>query len=471
MTTARALSDADLAACVAEMKQIHRGEKGAEGGATPADRATAYRRARLLPEAIRRARARHPDPAPCSLLVSLSGFSPETTIIAWEILRPPAVLILSSDSAAASVDIIFDHLCGAGLRPSQIRHEAIDPSDVRALYEAIERSMRRQSAEQAAGVILDITGGKKLMSAAGALAASQLQLRLAYVDSDYDPELRAPMPCTERLVLLPSPSVIFASEREREAEALFDSGAYGEARIRFRQLSDTMERPAYARLCHALSALYAAWMDLDFAAIASSAAEVLAPLAAAGLSAERTRLVEAQATWLALLARERAPRDLNLCLYLLGRHYRAAHRHDFSALFFYRAIEGVLVDRVRARAPGFDPSAPDYRLLSEDVAELTHRYDQALGGSRGAATRTLPPQVGFVSSAALLVALGDEATDLGRLRNLSQVRNSSVLAHGTTPVSESDAGRLERAAQQMLRSDWPDLEARIGTFSPLRLRS
>lgn len=459
------MTDAELAVLVEEMRRIHRGEVRYGDGEGAAAMTSAFRRERLLPEMVRRARARFETPPSCSLLVSLAGFSPETTILAWEILRPPEVLVLWSKEARDSVDVIDAHLRERGLRASRIHREAIDPTDVRGIYEAIERATRRHSPEPS-GTILDITGGKKLMSAAGALAASQLHLRLAYVDGDvYDPELRAPVPGTERLVLIPSPGVLFASEREREAEALFESGAYGEARERFKRLADTLERPASARLHLALATLYGAWMDLDLDGIGIAAAEVEAPLRAAGLSAARTRVIEEQVDWFRQLADRRAPADLHLCFVMLGRHYLGRHRHDFAALLFYRAIEGALGERLRGHAPGLDLSAPDYGLFGDDEDALARRYASAIGRSGRAGTATLPGQLGFLSSATLLVALG-ETLDLGRLRHLAEIRNGSVLAHGTTPVSRQKAEELERMAQELLG---PEAERRTRRLAPLGL--
>jgi CRISPR-associated protein (TIGR02710 family) len=469
------MTDPELDALVAEMKRIYRGEIPF-GAGTPAEMATAFRRERLFPEVVRRARARFEGVPRCSLLVSLSGFSPETTILAWEILRPPAVLILSSEEAAASIDFIHDHLAAAGMRPRQIRFEAVDPSDVRGIFDAIDKEKRRLSAELSAEVVLDITGGKKLMSAAGALAASQLQIPLAYVDSAYDPELRAPRPGTERLLLLPSPAAIFANEREREAEAQFDSGAYGEALNGFRVLAETVERPANARLHRALAKLYAAWTDLDFDALRHAAAELNGPLAAAGVAASLARRIEEQVTWLTRLAKDRAPNDLSLCFYVLGRHYRARARHDFAALFFYRTLEGLLRERVCALSPSFDAGSPNYSLLAADVSSLTQRYADVLvrsGGAPHEASASLPTQLGFLNSAALLVALRDPAIDanqLGRLRNLARIRNESVLAHGTTMVSPEDAGRLEAAAFDLLAASLPGVAELTARLAPIRLR-
>ena len=44
------------------------------------------------------------------LLISLAGFSPETTIIAAMVFRPKRVLVISSDQAYENIDVIGDYL-------------------------------------------------------------------------------------------------------------------------------------------------------------------------------------------------------------------------------------------------------------------------------------------------------------------------------------------------------------------------
>src|SRR5262249_43970877 len=120
----------------------------------------------------------------------------------------------------------------------------------------------------------DITGGKKVMSATAALAAWQLDLPLCYIDSDFDPELRQPVPGTENLLLLSNPTTLFGVQEMENVLQMFNSGAYQAARARYHELSERVSQPGKARFLRDLSALYGAWCDLDLACLPACIAAV-----------------------------------------------------------------------------------------------------------------------------------------------------------------------------------------------------
>ena len=75
----------------------------------------------------------------------------------------------------------------------------------------------------------------------------------------------------------------------------------------------------------------------------------------------------------------------------------------------------------------------------------------------------LPRWLGYMNTAALLIALDDklmQATglqsgrDLGYLRSLGDIRNSSHLAHGANTVKAADAAKLRERARLFLAELW-----------------
>jgi len=122
------------------------------------------------------------------LLVSLSGFSPETTLLAYELLQPKRLLVISSENTRQKINIIYEKLHGK-LSPADIEPRYVDPVDPVEIYDLVKRAIYVKELDGGPlTAILDITGGKKVMSAGAALAASQLDLPMCYINSDFDPE-------------------------------------------------------------------------------------------------------------------------------------------------------------------------------------------------------------------------------------------------------------------------------------------
>ena len=243
------------------MRRIFRGEEQ-YGDGTAASQATRYRLTEMYTDVVEAARRNSAsvERPPVDLLVSLSGFSPETTLLAFELIRPARLLIVSSENARPNVDIIWEKLSGR-LAFSAIQTEYCDPADPLAIYDIVRKAVVRDGV--ALSTIIDITGGKKVMSAGAALAASQLDLPMCYIDSGFDPEMRQARPGTEQLRILPNPTSLFGDREMTAATEMFRSGVYAGAAARFAELSTSMSEPARARFLGDLASLYQAWCDID----------------------------------------------------------------------------------------------------------------------------------------------------------------------------------------------------------------
>jgi hypothetical protein len=449
------------------MRQIFRGAE-AYGPGTPSEQATRFRFERMMPEIVERALRNSGDVVrpDVDLLVSLAGFSPATTILAYELLRPARVLAVYSEEATEGIDAIHQHLVLSGrLRASDFNYEPCNPTDPLGIYEIVKRRVvGRRSDGQRQSAIIDITGGKKVMSATAALAAWQLDLPLCYVDSVYDAELRQPVPGSERLLILPNPTAIFGDNEMQAALAMFRNGAYEAARERFGALSESISEPGRARFLRDLSDLYRSWCDLDLPGLPGRVARVRAGLADPQSDvriATAARLGE-QLTFLDELAADAAPSSFLLNFFLLGLHYADLHRLDFAALLYYRTIEGCFQERLHRLFPGFRCDTADYTLLPAPLTELREsclalRHAIHLPGD------PLPNRLGLIDSAVLLSALDDpmlrklgmnDRRALSHLNTVTEARNRSVLAHGLASVTPKQSNELHSLAQRGLRALW-----------------
>lgn len=461
------------------MRKIFRG-LDSYGPGSPAEQATRFRLEKMFPEVIKRAREKSMARTPqqqVDLLVSLSGFSPATTILAFELVRPKRLFVISSEGTTGSIDVINDHLVPRRLRASQFRHKPCDGTDPLAIYLLVKeevaglsspaRGLRGGGGRHEAGqpsVIIDITGGKKVMSAAAALAAWQLDLRLCYIDSRYDGEMRQPIPGTEELLILDNPTAIFGEQELDAALVTFRSGAFAAAQERFAALAESMSEPSRARLLRDIADLYQAWSDLDLARLSSLADQV-----GKGLADPRTRLSSAtaeqlceQLKFIGLLVQGGTFLQV-LNFYVLGEHYSELHRTDFAALLYYRAVEGCFQQRLGLRFPGFDCASARYEPTGVPADDLLGRFNAIIERIGRPAVTAMPVKIGLMDAAVLLHVLDDSllsridiqhAKGLSYLSKQTEARNRSVLAHGHECVTAQDCARLRTLALRCLRALW-----------------
>lgn len=450
MTGSITLFDAN----VARMRRIFRGEESF-GEGKPAEQARRFHRENIFQTSIDLARERTPlGEKRVNLLISLSGFSPETTIIAYELLKPEQVVVIRSSGLNESLDRIAEHIVGPGkLKPSEFQHFEIDPSDPLAIHRIVaEHANRDRNRRQRA--VIDITGGKKVMSAAAALAAWQLDLEIAYIDSDYDGELRQPNPGSERLVLLENPITLFGHEELKTGREIFATGAFANAADRFEALAKRVANPSEARLLAAIAHFYAAWCDLNFEMISESSSDLANGIQQSNfkLSVKDLKHIKKQLEFAKQLV-VRKPRALLISYFLLGEHYWGLGRKDFAALLFYRTIEGCLADRDELFGKEQRNNAEYRSRFAELSIEIDPRDPQ----------REPSEKPGLIERAAWLAAMQDDMVkkaeiatiaSLKNLKNMADIRNKSILAHGSETVSDKDCKSLQAKASFILHAWW-----------------
>lgn len=460
--------DGEFGRHLLQMRKISEGSETYRGGSTY-EQATYYYLDHLADACAERAR-RHlapEQPRTVDLLICMTGLSPRPVILAFKILRPKRLVLVTSDDAHESINIVHDHVVmGGTLRGADFSHRACISTDPHSIYQIVREEVdivvRRSGGPITA--YIDITGGRKVMGASAALAARLLNLGLSYVDGDYDGTLRQAVPGSDRILLLDTTS-IFAEQEIEIAEQAFASGNFEVARSRFDDLVNRLVQPAKPRFMGALSALYRAWFDLDRDALPGAIERVHAALGLVRreLPEATIRSVYAQLAYLDELASGNR-RALLLTFSLLDDHYRLVGRHDFAALFSYRTIEHCLSARLEQQYGGFGCDSPNWSLLTNDRGALQGAYEQAVNASRGTrASRSLPSRVGPFAAAVLLKILGDPLASLAgldsdeglrELERLAKARNDSVLAHGESFITTDQSAALNRKAQQVLQGYW-----------------
>ncbi len=359
------------------------------------------------------------------LLISLLGYSPETTLLTFELLKPSRLLVIIHRDAEGELECLYERLIRPGkLKFSHYERQDCEGSEHTNIFRIIERRLQQedvrqeiQKARQEASdqprripVMVDITGGKKVMGAAAALAAWEFNAVPCYLDGDeYDQEMRRPVPGTERLLILDQAMSEFGGQEWQAALRLFEAGAFDAAYQHFHRLAEHLTHPQRARMFRDMSELYSAWCNLDMEKLQRCTDRLKQAVEAARLPLRHadSRVLRKQLEFLKSLTLQ--DRDsLVLNHYLLGLHYQEIGRYDFSALLFYRTIEGCFTRRLELRNSEFNLRRPDYTMLGNP--------DELLKGYRAWANKVdptfqveaLPHRISLMDAAVLLCALGDE---------------------------------------------------------------
>lgn len=430
----------------------------------------------ILPEVVEQARTKWTASTYSShkydLLISMSGFSPETTILAFKIIRPKSMIIISSERTAESIDKIADHVVGHGadrIPHSMFFHFQCDPTSPLDIYEILKSQIdkiKKKTCIARLQAIIDITGGKKVMSATAALAAWQMDLRICYIDNKYDPVLRQPIPGSEEILLLENPISIYGKEELGKILTIFQNGQFGAAWSRYKDLAERLSEPTLARIMRDLSHLYTLWCDINVTELPPVITKIKEWIVDSHtkrfLSSDIIAKIEKQAYFLEQLILNDRSAQL-LCFYLLGRHYHKIGRYDFAGLFFYRTMEGCLRARIEVKYPGFEAKTPDYSLLCNNVEELNTKYsDLYKKNFKKAREASLPVwPLGYLNLAVILQVLNDPILreagfkdPIPQLNKVAETRNSSVLAHGFKSIPEDDSKGIMRLAERILSSYW-----------------
>ncbi len=136
---------------------------------------------------------------PVDVLISVLGFSPEPIVLGAKLLNPKVHIIVHDAGVSQNKinnEVISKYL--EGFTSIELKDESFG-----CLYDTLKEQLTITPAQHCA---INITGGKKSMSASAAIFARDFNCDLIYVDyQKYDPDTRRPEPGSEFLNLVYSP--------------------------------------------------------------------------------------------------------------------------------------------------------------------------------------------------------------------------------------------------------------------------
>ncbi|MCK6510128.1 TIGR02710 family CRISPR-associated CARF protein [Myxococcota bacterium] len=412
---------------------------------------------------------------PVDALILPVGTSPEPIILSILALKPQRVMFLPTPQTRQHLDRI---IAETQLKPSQYQDKTIDGSDVLEIYRCMHQAVREWPIATKIGV--DITAGKKVMSAACAIAGTLIEMRIFYVDSDYLPKLRRPEPGTEYLSELPNPLVVFGDIEEREARKLYAAADYAGAAKLWEHLAIRIQNPTAPALFSFLARTYEAWDQLHYANALASIQKLNQSVRQFGKDApvffqshkdrlfKQQRLLERMAHSVDEMGKETAL-DLQilqqkdaihaLILELWAYAQRKIHLRDLStaSLLLYRTAE--LLAQRRLALYGIDPSLADYAQPGIDPQALLDAVNAQRVSFKFERLQELPIKIAMLDAYVLLIALNDpyaaplaekQYSGLQRFNGIIKARNSSIFAHGFKFVADEHVRKMRAEVEARL---------------------
>ncbi len=434
-------------------------------------------------------------------LISLMGFSPETTVISTFILQPKQLVIVYSSNSGKYYNRAFEFLLKKEiLNPDQIKQIKVEPTKHYDIYDDIRHCILQQrntETDMPLKHIMDITGGKKVMSASAAQAAWELNLPLCYIENEkYDKSLRRPIPGFEILQKLPDPGKEKGAQRRVIALDVYKNRNYNAALDYFK------ESRKFNRGDHLLEdfgeiicACYSAWTDLNLPELDDKLKKMKGFVTEDAMlklferrSYDQIRLQRHLDALTAVAKNETLA--LMATFFELAKLYSYQKRHDFSCLLTYRCME-AMVEFALTQANGgkFEMDLPDYAGLAEKnnitKSQLEEEYlTLSKKLNKKHFEESLPYRIGMIQGVAILSILkriqpafyGGEKIEAGvhKMRKIAEFRNKSVLAHGTKTLTEEDSQSIlehaEKLATAILKdTDLSKLNLLRQSFEPLTL--
>lgn len=411
-------------------------------------------------------------------LVSLMGFSPETTVISAVILRPRRLIIAYSEEAGDAAEPAIAYLTREGIVRSlsiiPVPVNAFNPADV---YEKIRAKLPAHNKD----MVFDITGGTKVMSSAAGALAWEKNLTLCYLNGVWDPKSgSAGLRNASVFTLLTNPSRSRGEETRRAALASYARGNFTAAVDGFAASQQLIhDNPLFDILGHHLSQCYSRLADFDRVGLADKLTALRHTVNMGGVRTMCQGRIDFD-PHLSALQRFAAgdPATVAAGFLELAALYAGQDRHDFAGLLAYRAMEALVELGLTRIAPAFHMTKPDLSLLGDEPA-LRAAYSKLAPGE-GA---EVPPRITLMSGFGLLCLVsdvgrrfstqGENAQAVRRVMTLGHIRNRSYLAHGVEQLSQKDSSELragaEKLAEAVLADDFAEFKVLGDQLRPVRL--
>ncbi len=399
----------------------------------------------------------------CRVLVSTVGTTPITSAQAIVVTRPAKVFLIASEGTRAQAEAISSWCKQIERRP-EVEIVCCDALGTRDLLHRIRDAIAR-SGEAPEKVLIDMTGGRKSMSAVALLAGYQLGVPVIY--SEFDEGANG-----ATLRSLEGLRDVYDDEEVARAASLFE--------LRHFDAAAALLESVYARVSHGrdrvqaaldLAKFYAAWVSLGAVDDGLLQRVGKAGVAAKVLGREDLARFDQhlRIAW-RVGGRNATPWAFALTLLVAAKAHFDAGRYDFAALLAYRTVEHACVSAIQERlgvaAESVNWESARWSNAGCSQSEFERKYlDLSRQLNPGSKFDCLPKNIlrlnGMLIASLAFPEWRVTEEELRTADGILEARNKSYIVHGTSLVDRAKAEQFlalaERWADRLdWRSDMPD---------------
>lgn len=377
-----------------------------------------------------------------------------------EALKPKQVYFLCTREAE---ELFLDKVIEkTGLTQAEYKKDVIEYAgmDAAEVYEKIKGKLDIFKGKK---IAVDLTRGKRAMSAGAAIVGDFFGCDLIYIDEKWIDEIKRGVPGTEKLIRVKNPLYMFGELEQKYATELFNRYEYVAAQKLFEELCTKVSDPREFEVKSLISQAYAFWDALNFRAAFQTldlAFRKIEQYNIGGLNLDQIRLnlkvlkllqtsQDSQLNFLEI------SKDENFIVHLLVDIYCNAvrradqHRFEDAILRLYRAIE--LVSQHRFAKLNIDTGSPDYTKL-ESVSQKYEEITKQLYGQK----KSIPTQIQLMDGHMILFLIEDDIwkgkniKDLQKLLECIKLRDYSIVAHGIKLVERNIFEKFKKITREFI---------------------
>ena len=419
-------------------------------------------------------------------LILTVGRSPEPQILALRAIAEESTQIglLYRQAAGDSLNRICKRM-GWTPHDSNSRACIISGSDTIEIYKEIMNFYTKWGKPK--NIAVGITGGKKVMSSAAAMAGAILGADLYYVDTDTKNKFNKPVPGSEYLRLVDNPYAVFGDFEADKAKEFFRRHDYAGAQRIFNELtqqikdlSKLMIYQAYGHLCEA----YHAWDNFNVQRAAKELSELLDILDQFGKSTElgdlykfKSRLEDQKNALDCLIPFVNNPRNetgvpckssdrfhFAFTVYHSAVRRAEQEKYDLACLLLYRLLEWIGQCQLDKYNIDTDAKTHNYpkagqlcvpiKTCAEILNEYSQKHKKVMPPDSPAKTYLPVGPLGLVDMYLLLHALDDDIVkDFPWEEFIKEIetRNKSISIHGRRVVNSKGFGNFHKTIERIFK--------------------
>ncbi|WAA09846.1 TIGR02710 family CRISPR-associated CARF protein [Fervidibacillus albus] len=397
------------------------------------------------------------------LLILSVGSTFEPLVLSIDAVQPKKVVFLYTKESEKNIDKIDEFI---NFRPTQMKMYEVDHINPEKIYQRIKEISLQNEGKK---IGIDFTGGTKAMSAGMAMAGGMIGADLFYIASKWNKLTRKPEPGSERLKILKNPYELFGDIEIERAQELWSQGEYFAASVLLEEVYKKLPEQYEYRVLAALGKAYSSWEVFNIKAayehlhfVTNEGVSHLSRLGKPIFSEKDLHILKKQLEILKVYKEKNLGKDIplktvqdvhfmkNLILFFknLAVKEEEQKRYDIASLYYYRMIE--VIGQHRIARFDINTSNPDYSNLKMNQKSILEKINALLKQSKlKQEFHSLPEKLALADTHLLLYVLNDpiaKRVSPSKLRDASEARNYSILAHGFLTIDEEIFKKIRKVA-------------------------